>query len=117
MLIVTDFKEQAPFSFRHERYKAKTREETLVVGDYSLAGLEDKVAVEKKSLPDLVTYLARVVSLWNDSRRIQVCRATKWLGFLQKRPFWRNANVDFYRKSTFICFKVIYKILNPGKKS
>lgn len=59
MLIVIDSREQAPFSFRHERYEAKTRKGTLTVGDYSLAGLEDKVAVERKSLPDLVICLAR----------------------------------------------------------
>ena len=59
MLIIVDSREQAPFSFTHERYEAQTQPGTLSVGDYSLAGLEDKVAVERKSLPDLVTCLGR----------------------------------------------------------
>ena len=49
MLIVVDSREQCPFPFAHERYGAKTKQGALTVGDYSLAGLEDKVAVERKS--------------------------------------------------------------------
>lgn len=59
MLIVVDSREQAPFSFAHERYAAQVRQGALTVGDYSLAGLEDRVAVERKSLPDLVQCLGR----------------------------------------------------------
>ena len=59
MLIVVDTREQTPFEFRHEKYEATTKQGTLTVGDYSLAGLEDKVAVERKSLPDLVLCLGR----------------------------------------------------------
>lgn len=59
MLIVVDTREQTPFEFRHEKYEATTKQGTLSVGDYSLAGLEDKVAVERKSLSDLVLCLGR----------------------------------------------------------
>ena len=59
MLIVVDSREQCPFPFTHERYEAQVQPGTLTVGDYSLAGLEDKVAVERKSLPDLVACLGR----------------------------------------------------------
>ncbi len=59
MLIVVDSREQCPFSFTHERYEVQVQPGTLSVGDYSLAGLEDKVAVERKSLPDLVACLGR----------------------------------------------------------
>ena len=59
MLIVVDTREQTPFEFRHEKYETTTKQGTLSVGDYSLAGLEDKVAVERKSLPDLVLCLGR----------------------------------------------------------
>ena len=52
MKIIIDTREQAPFTFRHERMGATTEPGTLAVGDYSLAGLEDRVAVERKSLPD-----------------------------------------------------------------
>ena len=59
MLIVVDSREQCPFDFRHEKYEATTQAGALSVGDYSLAGLEDKVAAERKSLPDLVMCLGR----------------------------------------------------------
>lgn len=59
MLIIIDSREQTPFSFNHERFAASTKPGALAVGDYSLAGLEDKCAVERKSLPDLVACLGR----------------------------------------------------------
>lgn len=60
MKIIIDSREQTPFPFQHERYQGVTVEEgTLSTGDYSLAGLTDRVAVERKSLPDLVACLGR----------------------------------------------------------
>lgn len=59
MKIIIDTREQEPFAFRHERMEAETEPGTLAVGDYSLAGLTDRVAVERKSLPDLVMCLGR----------------------------------------------------------
>jgi len=58
--VIVDSREQAPFSFRGPRYEGVTVEVgTLGVGDYSLAGLADKVAVERKELSDLVACLGR----------------------------------------------------------
>ena len=59
MTILVDTREQRPFNFEHERYDVQIQPGTLTVGDYSLAGLQDKVAVERKSLPDLVGCLGR----------------------------------------------------------
>ena len=59
MQIIVDSREQLPFNFSHERYDVQIQQGTLTVGDYSLRGLEDKVAVERKSLPDLVQCLGR----------------------------------------------------------
>lgn len=59
MKIIIDTREQEPFTFRHERMDVQTEPGTLTVGDYSLAGLTDRVAVERKSLPDLVQCLGR----------------------------------------------------------
>ena len=59
MTILVDSREQRPFNFEHERYDVQIQPGTLTVGDYSLAGLQDKVAVERKSLPDLVQCLGR----------------------------------------------------------
>ena len=51
MRVIVDSREQAPFPFRGPRYEGVTVEVgTLSVGDYSLAGLADKVAVERKEL-------------------------------------------------------------------
>ena len=55
MKIVVDSREQAPFSFGHGRYAGTVVETgTLDTGDYSLVGLTDKIAVERKSLDDLL---------------------------------------------------------------
>ena len=60
MRVIVDSREQAPFPFRGPRYEGVTVEVGgLTVGDYSLAGLADRVAVERKSLPDLVMCLGR----------------------------------------------------------
>lgn len=60
MRILTDTREQQPFSFAGPRYASDTVERaSLTVGDYSLAGLADRVAVERKSLSDLVQCLGR----------------------------------------------------------
>ena len=59
MQIIVDSREQLPFTFSHERYDVQIQPGTLTVGDYSLAGLQDKVAVERKSLPDLLGCLGR----------------------------------------------------------
>ena len=59
MQVIVDTREQRPFTFEHERYDVQIQPGTLSVGDYSLRGLEDKVAVERKSLPDLVQCLGR----------------------------------------------------------
>lgn len=60
MKIVVDTREQAPFAFSGVQYQgAEVVTGTLDTGDYSLAGLTDKVAVERKSVPDLVACLGR----------------------------------------------------------
>ena len=60
MKVIVDSREQAPFAFQHEKYAGTAVEVgALDTGDYSLAGLTDRVAVERKSLPDLVACLAR----------------------------------------------------------
>lgn len=55
MRIVVDTREQAAFNFAG--YDAEVVPGTLQAGDYSIPGLESLVAVERKSLPDLVSCL------------------------------------------------------------
>lgn len=63
MQIVIDTREQLPFGFSGEFYGKYGGVDTVVgalsIGDYSLTGLADRVAVERKSLADLVLCLGR----------------------------------------------------------
>jgi len=52
MRILVDTREQAPFTFAG--YEAHPEPATLPVGDYSLPGFQDRAAVERKSLNDLI---------------------------------------------------------------
>ena len=51
MRVIIDTREKTPFPFGPD---VETEPGTLATGDYSLAGLENLVAVERKSLADLV---------------------------------------------------------------
>lgn len=60
MRIIIDTREQLPFLFQGARYEGVTTERlALQAGDYSLAGLTDKIAIERKSIDDLVNCLGR----------------------------------------------------------
>jgi ERCC4-type nuclease len=56
-VIVVDSREIEPYSFDPERVVAVRR--ALPAGDYSLEGLEDRVAVERKTLEDFVSTVIR----------------------------------------------------------
>jgi len=49
--VIVDSREQEPWTFSH----LPTMTATLTDGDYSLAGLQGMVVVERKSLPDLLS--------------------------------------------------------------
>ncbi len=51
LVIATDTREQTPLVFEGATIERKT----LKTGDYSIVGLEDVIAVERKSLADLVS--------------------------------------------------------------
>ncbi len=52
--LLVDSMEQKPYTFKpFRRWFAAMERRKLPTGDYSIAGLEDKVAVERKSLEDL----------------------------------------------------------------
>ena len=60
MKIIVDSREQLPYEFAGSRYSDVTIERgTLPTGDYSLAGLEDRIAIERKSLSDLTGTLTK----------------------------------------------------------
>ena len=55
MRILIDSREQRPFTFKG--YDVDPETVTLPVGDYSLPGFTDKVAIERKELNDLISCL------------------------------------------------------------
>ncbi len=55
MKILIDTREQQPYNF--SRFEVETDRATLSTGDYSLPGFEDKAAIERKALDDLVSCL------------------------------------------------------------
>lgn len=57
MRIIIDSREQTPLNFAE--YDCSTEVGTLQSGDYSLAGCQHLVAVERKSVPDLVASVTR----------------------------------------------------------
>lgn len=60
MKIIIDSREQCPYSFKGVHYADVLSERgTLATGDYSLSGLTDKVAIERKSLADLMGCLTK----------------------------------------------------------
>lgn len=55
MIILMDSREQSPFLFDHPRYEGvPVKTIGLPTGDYSIEGFEDRIAVERKSMPDLL---------------------------------------------------------------
>lgn len=60
MRILIDSREQKPFTFKGKGFSdVVTEQGKLVTGDYSIVGLADVVAVERKSLDDLAQCLGR----------------------------------------------------------
>ncbi len=66
--IIIDSREQAPYSFRGFNADARDKRRPLIVrtevrglasGDYSLFGLESRIAVERKSIDDLFSTLGQ----------------------------------------------------------
>lgn len=60
MRIVCDTREQKPYLFTGPQYEGvEVERAALQTGDYSLVGLESIVAVERKSLDDLIQSMGR----------------------------------------------------------
>ncbi len=59
MKIVRDTREQSSFHFDCDKFEGvAVIEGTLSTGDYSIDGLESRVAVERKSLPDFMASIS-----------------------------------------------------------
>ncbi|UJS16906.1 MAG: hypothetical protein L3J17_13460 [Candidatus Jettenia sp.] len=87
MTILQDTREQKPLTFP----QAKVLVKMLKTGDYSLEGFEDKITIERKSLPDLLG------SLGNDRDRfiagkIQRMQAFEYAGVVIEASMQTIAN-------------------------
>lgn len=72
--LVVDSREQEPWSFDPTLVDVVRR--ALPAGDYSVADLEDRVAVERKSLDDLVSTVIRARGrFYRELRRLQAYEA------------------------------------------
>src|SRR4030043_1479010 len=90
--LIIDSMEQKPYSFKaFRKWFAAIERKKLAAGDYSIAGLEDRVAVERKSLQDLFNccspyhsgeaFVRASVWFWRASwliPKISMFHATSW---------------------------------------
>jgi ERCC4-type nuclease len=76
MLIRVDTREQLPLEFEN----CSTVRGTIKTGDYSLENDQDRFAIERKSLPDLIQSLAIQKNYCRELKKIRRARA------LQKMP-------------------------------
>jgi len=93
LCILIDSREQAPFPFTGLR----TERVALTTGDYSVKGAEDFIALERKSLPDLVScftsgpcfeiapHMACIVDIYPESWRFRVALHQGKAGV---SPYW-----------------------------
>lgn len=77
---ITDTREQTPFQFK----ELKTESQTLTTGDYSVAGFEQYICVERKSLSDLISCITtgrerferELLRMKSYSKKIVVCEGS-----------------------------------------
>ncbi len=55
MIILADTREQLPYTF--DNWKVDVNAVTLSTGDYSILGFENQIAIERKSIDDLISCL------------------------------------------------------------
>ena len=92
-VVVVDTREQRPFRFPPD---VQTASGTLATGDYSVQGFEEQIALERKSLPDLLACIVgkRANSNPNPDNRARFQRELRRLGAYQCRGVLIEANVD-----------------------
>lgn len=67
MKILIDTREQYPYQFTDKPHFAGIQLEAAALqsGDYSLAGLTDRIAIERKELADIVQCLGKDRDIWD----------------------------------------------------
>jgi DNA excision repair protein ERCC-4 len=77
IILIEDTREQNGYSsmFSHQCVR-----EALPVGDYSICGLQDRIALERKSLPDLVSSLTHGRTRFE--KEFQKARSLEYFGVI-----------------------------------
>lgn len=83
MRLIIDTREQAPYTFA--TYDVDIERGTLSTGDYSIHGFEDRVAVERKSLDDLIACLC--VGRERFERELCRAKALDYFAVVVEAPF------------------------------
>jgi len=98
-VILVDSREQTPFDFsRFEGWFEGIEKRALKVGDYSVAGLEDHCAVERKNLADLIHSLTTERSVFVRRMRLmsrypnRLLIVTAALSEVKSSRTWVSAN-------------------------
>ena len=113
MRIAVDTREQRPFTF--ESYSVEVVRGTLAAGDYSLAGLESLVTVERKELSDLAACLGRERSRFENE--LQRLRAYESAAVVVESPIealargeYRSALHPNAAYESVVCFMARYRL-------
>lgn len=92
--MIIDSREQAPLFLDHPPKGLVMVRDTLQVGDYSIKGFEGKIAVERKTIPDLLNCLG------NDRERfkrgLEKLQRYEWKGLVVE-----GAESDLYQYHDF----------------
>lgn len=92
--LIQDSREQSPYLFDHPRYKdLAVKVAGLSTGDYSVEGMEHLVAVERKSMPDLL----QSISTGRERFENELIRALELDAFMVviEEPFRNLGNKDY----------------------
>ena len=108
-VIIIDTREQEPFEFDTE--SVEVLDKALPTGDYSLAGYENLVCIERKSLPDYVQSVImqrvrfikevnKIFELLHSCNAVEeFVSASEILGYISEPYHSKNSNVFSYKCS------------------
>jgi len=114
MRIIVDSREQRPYSFRG--YDIEIITGALPVGDYSIPGFEDRAAIERKSINDLIGCLMgknrerfeRELTKGRYYELFAVVVEASWQDIAKGR--YRSAMKQRAAAQSLICFQVRHRV-------
>lgn len=113
MTVIVDTREQTPFLFRG--YECRIELGTLHTGDYSLAGLTDKIVLERKAVGDLASCMT--VGRERFERELERMRSFEAAAVIVEEPigvirgglYRSRLNPDSFEQS-ILSFMVRYRV-------